>query len=270
MASHMWRQNTVVHIMAHYGRAGRGYFHGTVNDPKLDYWYRTCFGIDIKEGLVTVALNGQIMDSNRSVGNLVENKPTSLNKKVVLGKWNRTSTGLIEQYPWSVTNLQIFHWVPGLELGTLSGNECLLAGDYMSWDSMEWGASGDDVSVVETENNDVCREVEEGRYNLALPFGKTQDQALSTCHKLGHAWLTSLDNQEQYEQFIAWFDRITNKTCKRIWTPYSDKREEGVFVNVDDGSPVTFLPWAVGDPNGGKIENGIAINIARYLQTRNK
>ena len=140
----------------------------------------------------------------------------------------------------------------------------------MSWDSMEWGASGDDVSVVETENNDVCREVEEGRYNLALPFGKTQDQVISTCHKLGHAWLTSLDNQEQYEQFIAWFDRITNKTCKRIWTPYSDKREEGVFVNVDDGSPVTFLPWAVGDPNGGKIENGIAINIARYLQTRNK
>ena len=88
-----------------------------MNDPKLDYWYRTCFGIDIKEGLVTVALNGKIMDSNRSVGDLIENKPASLKKRVVLGKRNRTCTGLTEQYPWSVTNLQIFHWVPGLDLG---------------------------------------------------------------------------------------------------------------------------------------------------------
>ena len=42
-------------------------------------------------------------------------------------------------------------------------------------------------------------------------------------------------------------------------------KEEGVFINVDDGvSKPLYLPWAEGDPNGRRVENGIAINIARF------
>ena len=42
-------------------------------------------------------------------------------------------------------------------------------------------------------------------------------------------------------------------------------QEEGVFINADDGhSRPGYLPWAEGDPNGNTVENGIAINIARF------
>ena len=40
-----------------------------------------------------------------------------------------------------------------------------------------------------------------------------------------------------------------NESCPKIWTPYSDEGEEGVFKDIDTGEEAQFLPWFEGQPN---------------------
>ena len=217
--------------MAHYGTAGRGYFHGVVEGPRIDFWYRTCLAVDSTLGQVTVALNGQVLEVSRPVGDLVDNRPDTLQNRIVIGKWNRTSKGVDEQYPWSISNLQLFHWTPQQDIGRLSGPRCSQSGDYLAWESMEWQAEGEHVDHAELPLAEVCSVERQERYDLAVPLEQTQPQTLATCHKLGHAWMSHSHSHSQggFEEYIAWFDGVTAKACKRLWTPYNDEKVKIIF-----------------------------------------
>lgn len=205
--------------------AGRGYFHGIVKGPRIDFWYRTCHGVDSNAGLVTTTLNGEVLEVDRSVGDLKDNRPSSLEERIVIGKWNRTSKGVDEQFPWSVTNLQLFHWRAGTNLSALSGADCAKPGDYLAWSAMEWAPSGDHLEEYQLAEQEVCRPRREERYDLAISLEQTQPRSLATCHKLGHAWMTAShgNSRTEFEEYIAWFDNLTGKRCKRLWTPFSDE-----------------------------------------------
>ena len=166
-------------------RAGRGYFHGVVPGPRIDFWYRTCHAIDSSAGLVTTTLNGEVLEVDRSVGDLKDNRPGSLEERIVIGKWNRTSKGVDEQFPWSVTNLQLFHWRAATNLSALSGVDCARPGDYLAWPAMEWAPSGDHVEEYELPEEEVCRPRREERYDLAISLEQTQPRSLATCQGVG-------------------------------------------------------------------------------------
>ena len=194
-----------------------------VSGPRIDFWYRTCLGVDSNSGLVTVALNGRVLEVDRKVGDLVENRPNSLQDRIVIGKWNRTSKGVDEQYPWAITNLQVFGWRADHDLALLSGQGCQEEGNYLAWQQMEWRASGEQVVVEEVAMEEVCRAERQERYSLAVPLEQTQAQSLATCRKLGHAWMVVQGDRRGFEEYIQWFDGVTKKSCKRLWTPYSDE-----------------------------------------------
>jgi hypothetical protein len=196
-----------------------------VSRPRIDFWYRTCLAVDSTSGQVTVALNGQVLEVGRQVGDLVENRPSTLEERIVIGKWNRTSKGVDEQYPWSISNLQLFHWRPESDLAALSGLGCSQPGDYLAWSGMEWSASGEHVQQYDLPLGEVCSQERQERYDLAVALEQTQAQTLATCRKLGHAWMTTKHShsRKEFEDYIAWFDETTGKRCKRLWTPFSDE-----------------------------------------------
>ena len=156
-----------------------------VPGPRIDSWYRTCHAIDSSAGLVTTTLNGEVLEVDRSVGDLKDNRPGSLEERIVIGKWNRTSKGVDEQFPWSVTNLQLFHWRAATNLSALSGVDCAKPGDYLAWPAMEWAPSGDHVEEYELPEEEVCRPRREERYDLAISLEQTQPRSLATCQDVG-------------------------------------------------------------------------------------
>ena len=50
-----------------------------------------------------------------------------------------------------------------------------------------------------------------------------------------------------------------SKSCRSLWLPISDEREEGVWENTHTNSPAKYLPWTVGQPDGLEGENYVAL-----------
>ena len=54
-----------------------------------------------------------------------------------------------------------------------------------------------------------------------------------------------------------------NPLCGSIWNGWTDETEEGVWADVNENglflSDSKFVPWAMGKPNGGRLENCIVV-----------
>ena len=240
-------------------------YFGNIVKPKLFFWYHMCHLVDTVRGVLSVSVNGLRMATDVAVKNLKFNRPARLNKKMVLGKWVKTSatSALVdEQFLAFVSNVNVFT-LGNLSIDHLSANACGNEGDVLAWSSASWISTGQGLREVEEEVANVCSG--EGRYNLGLPIGLDQQQAVETCRKLGRGRMTVSNSEEELREFVTWFVRKLPGRCSNIWTPYSDEAKEGLFVSLEDDSQPSFLPWAPGQPNGAQTENGLDIR----LDTRN-
>ena len=52
----------------------------------------------------------------------------------------------------------------------------------------------------------------------------------------------------------------TYTSCTYIWTPLTDEKKEGRYINVITGKPASFLPWKASEPNGFKDENIVLLS----------
>ena len=71
------------------------------------------------------------------------------------------------------------------------------------------------------------------------------------------------------QAFTEWFQRKTDGSCTWLWTPYSDEEKEGVFLNLNSQEQASFLPWKQNQPNGGREENFVKIDM-NLFQDENK
>ena len=118
-------------------------------------------------------------------GGLVdEEMPSKMQGKLVVGKWNYTFTGKEEQFLWSVTNFQIFKGSASVDLAMLTKDLCKRRGDILAWETMRWKVEGDKMEEVEERAEEVCSQPT--TYKLLLSQPKYQEEAISTCDKLGH------------------------------------------------------------------------------------
>ena len=180
---------------------------------------------------------------------------------MIVGKMTQASIAkepLDEQFLGYLSNVHVFS-VSNRSIDSLSANACSEEGDILAWNSSIWLQTGDGLSRKETDRAGLCSR--EGTYDLALSMGLDQTQAIDTCNKLGGGRMTVVHNQKELTRFANWFQGTVPGACSRIWTPYSDQVKEGRYVSLEDGSLPTFLPWAVGQPNGGRTENGINIRL---------
>ena len=119
-------------------------------------------------------------------------------------------------------------------------------------------------------------------FTLAVDIKLRQDAAILFCENLATSSLTFKQTRTELAAFASWFSAKT-RGCPHIWTPYSDREEEGkitssdqiqknllwswctakgVWKSLQNGSTPPLLDpslMAPGQPNGGHSENGLTI-----------
>ena len=236
-------------------------YFGVIESPKVYFWYHLCHSVDSTKGLVSIAINGKMMQYDIKSEGLKHDPPKYLRNQMVLGKSVHVMPKLenIEkQFHGSVSNINMFT-KGNLSISYLSANPCRHQGDLLSWSDSSWLQTGAGVKVRDSDPAQVCDNA--GSYDLGLTIAMDQQEAVDTCHKLGKGSMRVTSNQQQLQDYVHWFARDFPGACTRFWTPYSDMAEEGVYVSLEDHSVPGYLPWGLGQPNGRTAENGVEFRM---------
>ena len=252
-----------IQLAAIFGAQGVSFFLGGIPKFKVKVWYHICSSVDTVNGTFSTAVNGDLIGKGlEGVTELKKNKPRDMQSKLVIGAWINTWSNQghqFHQFHGAVSNLRLFSPAYRNDLEKLSWSPCSSDhGDYLTWGEMIWGLTGNGAREGESRWS-VCHEHETEDTALALPIPITHTRALDVCNMLGRAVLPTVSNQSQLRGYMDWYNRTTSASCSHIWTPYSDVKEEGEFVNLEDNSPATYLPWLKGQPNGHRLQNSVAI-----------
>ena len=256
------------------GRQMKSYILGRILHVRPRSWYHICTRLDTLNGTLTLAVNGKVVTSETDPKkeNLLSNKPEILSNRLVLGISLDMTSSTEVQMQGSVSNVQVFTEAAGQDLAALTSGPCAAVGDYLDWENMEWNITGD--SVTEGESlYDVCHGHEDEYTLLAVPLEMKQKEGIQLCRKLRGSHYEVLESSVRGGQkftlsnYTTWFNETTQGSCENIWTPFSDEMKEGVFVNLEDKTLAEFLPWGQGQPNGGTLENSVAIlpSINSYI-----
>ena len=228
-------------------------FHkiGELPNAWLDYWYHICMRLDLKDSKIAVAVNGEWL-GNTAVN--VTNKPNKLRMKIGVGYQN-------QQFQGSVANIVLS--TDG-NVTAMSRSPCQSwPSTLLTWDPNNWSVT-DSYWVLTEEFEDIFCEINDN-YNLAIPKRSTVHESLDLCNqKLNNSIIPFLDDHDKFVKYINWHVSTTGGTCVDIWTPFSDKESEGVFINMNNNNITTDIDfWSKGEPNGGRDENFVVISMAR-------
>ena len=64
---------------------------------------------------------------------------------------------------------------------------------------------------------------------------------------------------EHLVSFTKDFKVKTNGKCSYVWTPFSDEAKDGIFINMEDLTPLNYSAWYGGQPNGFRHETAVTI-----------
>ena len=196
---------------------------------------------------IEFALNGVVLGN--VVGKNITNIPSKLKMNIGVGQDNK-------QFHGSVANIQIFK--EG-DIREISEEPCRKReGTLLPWNPQLWKVDGQDWLLREECEEMICYPYE--CYNLAIPTMISLDEALNICkEKLNNSDIPYPEHPSTFLKYVAWYKNITGGTCSVVWTPLSDKNQEGSFFNMNDNISMQYQIWDKGQPNGGKNENYVAI-----------
>ena len=192
-------------------------YFGEISQPKLFFWYHMCHKVDTSKGRISVSVNGNRLATNVQVESLKWNKPRVLGGRIAVGKMTKVSTTkdpVDQQFLASVSNVNVFG-AGNVSIDDLSSDACSVEGDILPWSSPLWSANSAGVKILDLGEESVCSG--KGRYNLGLPVGLDQQQAVDTCVALGHGRMTTASSQDELRQFAKWFQGVLPGRCGNIW-----------------------------------------------------
>ena len=231
---------------------------GQIEEPRPDVWYRSCLSVDMDNMVVSMAVNGKMLANSSVTGNMRTSNITTLRKNIHIGVWYKhKATPSKYQFSGAISNIQIYE---GGDLSSLSLLQpgCGPPGDLLAWQDMDWKNNGASLNITEEDEHTVCSPKE--TYDIAFPSGLSQQEAVTTCQKLGGGRMSTVDTPEELAAYLQWFQRSSPPgSCQSIWTPYWDADMEGHYVNREEGEPAAFLAWYPTDPDGGVDQNAVAI-----------
>ena len=218
-------------------------------------WVRSCLAVnsESESGLLQWVVDGTLV-YNDSAPN-AKMKPTDLTGKLLLGATQNSNTK--NWRSWSsdqVTGLNVFSnalTVREMQQNTIE-RSCSPDGDYLAWKDMQWNLKGSAKTEI-TNAEGVCT----GHPSLNLykaPF-LSMESCKQFCQKLGSR-SSSLFTPHQWQNL----QRVFENLFFEIWLALNDKDYEGHWVDYYNKRQVNYtLPWAKGEPNGGRSENCIAL-----------
>ena len=105
-------------------------------------------------------------------------------------------------------------------------------------------------------------------YNLAISTKMAIYESMDICwHKLNNSIIPFEQDNNQLSKYVTWHTKITGGACSYIWTPLTKMESDGSFFNMNDNTKTTIQNWASGQPNGGKYEKFVLINVAERALT---
>ena len=227
---------------------------GLVNKPWTHFWTHICMEMDLKTGRISSSMNGNSVASVEAP-DLVKLNTRRLNLAVGL---SHHSWQVKEQFPDSVSNINIFTSSAKTDIQLMSSNPCKFAamGDYLAWERMEWDKKGPNVREIELSEDEICDG--SSTYKIALPKEMSWTETTQLCDNLGHGSISEITSEKELFGFVEWFNE-EHGYCKDIWTPFNDEDKEGTFISAVTGMRGSYMPWMKGQPNGGRLQNHVAI-----------
>ena len=122
-------------------------------------WYHVCLGLDTVSGMLRIVVNGikVVNEEKAEFRNTSDWRPGSLDGNILVFK--EFFTSFWAQKRGKFSNMNVFAFMISLDdmmMRTSGEADCTGAGDYLSWEEMEWSITGDvDSGTVDTE--DLCQ-----------------------------------------------------------------------------------------------------------------
>ena len=115
---------------------------------------------------------------------------------------------------------------------------------------------GSHIQLVEEDRESVCEPRDS--YLVAIPVEMDIHEAVEICNdKLSRSILPYQEDLVSLQSFATWYKNTVGPFDK-VWVPFSDERQEGVFLNMNDQTEAVFLPWDISQPNGGIDQNYVS------------
>ena len=231
---------------------------GQLKNPKLDYWYHVCLGFDLTESKVEVAVNGEShgIIFSRNVTNI----PSKMNMSIGAGYDNQQSKHSV-QFQGSVANVRIFKEGNVTDMSTMSCKE--RRNIALPWNPKKWKVVGSDWSLSEESDETYCVSSED--YILAISTRITINNGMDICRKLNNSIIPFQQDPDAHLHYVRCHVKITEGSCPSIWTPLSDEAQEGLFINMNNNDTVDSQAWYEDEPNGGKDENFVIVDLGAAL-----
>ena len=230
------------------------HYLGEIQNPQLDFWYHICLKIDSFANKIDSAVNGNHLGGKSIPLGYGSQMPSKL--KMTIGKGQNN-----KQFFGSVANVRVFKEGNVTEI---TASPCKVRqGMILSWDSKYWDVVGPHWLLTEETKDVVCDPFEKD-YKLAIPIQFSRNESTTICkEKLNNGVIPYPDSEEAFLKYVTWYKKITNEVCHFIWTPLSDRETESKYLNVNDNTEAKHQPWDGVQPNGGKDENFVVINVRR-------
>ena len=226
-------------------------FHpaGVLQNPKLDFWYHTCLKMNLSNNEIEFAVNGELF--GKVVGQNISNVPRKLKMNIGVDQDNR-------QFRGSVANIQLFR--EG-DIKEISAAPCKARqGSLLPWNPQVWKVVGSHWLLIRENEEMIC--VPYKRYNLAISAKITLNESLGICkEKLNNSFIPYPENPSAFLRYVDWHKNTSKGSCPNVWTPLSDEKSEGTFLNMNCNSDAKYQIWDKAEPNGGKEENYVTIKV---------
>ena len=219
-------------------------------NPRLDFWYHICARFNLNEGKMEVSVNGlplgRVVDAN------LTNIPSKLKMKIGVG-WGD------QQFEGSVSNIRLLKDGDQTDLSTFPCNN--RPNPILAWNPDDWKVVGSHWTLTEEFDHLFCESSDS--YNLAIASKVSFEESLDICkHMLKNSVIPFSQDYELFVKYVAWLDFTTRGSCPYVWTPFSDQRSEGLFLDMSNNTEADPKFWDKDEPNGGKDENFVEIDVA--------
>ena len=159
-----------------------------------------------------------------------------------------------------VSNINIFldshvYAINELPEAICDGNDSLET--KFSWSNMIWRKNGKKILEENIDLKTIC--LVKDSEPISLPFLWKVEAAAEVCQRIGDGNITDFKNPEDISHIdirSTYGEKLAK--CQYIWTPYNDVRNEGEYINENNGEVVN-LDWEPAQPNGLHLENHVAL-----------
>ena len=222
----------------------------------MNVWNHVCLMIDSVTKDIMIIVNGKLMIKRHDfdLNNSFMNENLSIMGSFAPNGYTGSLFGrMTDVNMWSrmMTEKEAVSW-------TLCGK--IEVGDLVDWKTATWKAQG--LEEVQVDREEVCRKMQDRL--LVSNVQRNFDGTLHLARMLGGR-MAIADSQASAEENINALNPV-KEDCQFVFTGLTDHKEEGVWVNVYTGQPMSWRNWEIGQPDNVGNADCATINAVNYKQ----